>query len=241
METFSRPPSRGTSDCADPEASWGHRSGGGPGQDSELFFGYYASAATMTREEHGPPVPELGRRPRLPRRTGRRRRCRGRRAGPPRSGRRRRPGRPAPPASERVSGVVMFLRTALVPPVTSPGPASSAEARQCTIGTHRFAPHPVCCSVRRQARRRFLRAADLVLGRNMLAGYQEQGPSLSGHPALVRSTGPSSLRSWTDRHHGGSVSMDAWRGCAPGGGSPTPSARCGEEEGTVPVSSNPMI
>ena len=56
------PPSRGTSDCADPEASWGHRSGGGPGQDSELFFGYYASAATMMREEHGPPVPELARR-----------------------------------------------------------------------------------------------------------------------------------------------------------------------------------
>jgi hypothetical protein len=62
VETFSRPPSRGTSDCADPEASWGHRSGGGPGQDSELFFGYYASAGTMMREEHGPPVPELARR-----------------------------------------------------------------------------------------------------------------------------------------------------------------------------------
>jgi hypothetical protein len=62
VETFSRPPSRGTSDCADPEASWGHRCGGGPGQDSELFFGYYASAATMMREEHGPPVPELARR-----------------------------------------------------------------------------------------------------------------------------------------------------------------------------------
>jgi hypothetical protein len=62
VETFSRPPARGTSDCADPEASWGHRSGGGPGQDSELFFGYYASAATMMREEHGPPVPELARR-----------------------------------------------------------------------------------------------------------------------------------------------------------------------------------
>jgi hypothetical protein len=61
-ETFSRPPSRGSSDCADPEASWGHRSGGGPGQDSELFFGYYPSAATMMREEHGPPVPELARR-----------------------------------------------------------------------------------------------------------------------------------------------------------------------------------
>ena len=34
----------------------------GPGQDSELFFGYYASAVTMIREEHGPPVPELTRR-----------------------------------------------------------------------------------------------------------------------------------------------------------------------------------
>jgi hypothetical protein len=62
VETFSRPPSRGSSGCADPEASWGHRSGGGPGQDSELFFGYYASAGTMMREEHGPPVPELARR-----------------------------------------------------------------------------------------------------------------------------------------------------------------------------------
>jgi hypothetical protein len=61
-ETFSRPPPRGTRDCADPEASWGHRSGGGPGQDSELFFGYYASAATMMRDEHGPAVPELTRR-----------------------------------------------------------------------------------------------------------------------------------------------------------------------------------
>jgi hypothetical protein len=62
VETFSRPPPRGSSDCADPEASWGHRSGGGPGQDSELFFGYYPSAATMMRDEHGPAVPELARR-----------------------------------------------------------------------------------------------------------------------------------------------------------------------------------
>ena len=62
VETFSRPPPHGSRDCADPEAWWGHRAGGGPGQDSELFFGYYASAATMMREEHGPPVPELARR-----------------------------------------------------------------------------------------------------------------------------------------------------------------------------------
>ena len=62
VETFSRPPPHGTSDCADPEASWGHRKGGGPGQDSELFFGYYASAGTMMREEHGPAIPEPARR-----------------------------------------------------------------------------------------------------------------------------------------------------------------------------------
>ena len=48
----------------------------------------------------------------------------------------------------------------------------------------------VCCSVRcRQARHRFVRTAGLRLGRKTLAGYQEQGPSLSSHPALVRSTG----------------------------------------------------
>jgi hypothetical protein len=62
LETFSRPPPKGTSDCADPEASWGHRKGGGPGQDSELFFGYYLNAATMMPDEGGPAVPELTRR-----------------------------------------------------------------------------------------------------------------------------------------------------------------------------------
>jgi hypothetical protein len=62
LETFSRPPPRGTSHCADPEASWGHRRGGGAGQHSELFFGYYPQAATMIGDEHGPAVPELIRR-----------------------------------------------------------------------------------------------------------------------------------------------------------------------------------
>ena len=33
METFSRPPPRGTRDCAGPEDSWGHRSGGGRPSD----------------------------------------------------------------------------------------------------------------------------------------------------------------------------------------------------------------
>lgn len=62
VETFSRPPARGSSDCADPDASWGHRTTNLPGPKGELFFGYHLSAATMTADEHGPPVPELARR-----------------------------------------------------------------------------------------------------------------------------------------------------------------------------------
>ncbi|MGO9081779.1 MAG: hypothetical protein ACLQDY_22510 [Streptosporangiaceae bacterium] len=62
VESFSRPPHHGSSDCADPEASWGHRNSNLPGPKGEMFFGYYLSAATMTRDEDGPPVPELTRR-----------------------------------------------------------------------------------------------------------------------------------------------------------------------------------
>lgn len=64
LETFSRPPPRDadTTCCADPEASWGHRNSNLPGPKGELFFGYYLSTATMTRDEHGPAVPELARR-----------------------------------------------------------------------------------------------------------------------------------------------------------------------------------
>ena len=62
LETFSRPPPRGTSDCADPEASWGHRKNNLRHDDDELFFGYYLSAAVMVPDEQGPPVPELARR-----------------------------------------------------------------------------------------------------------------------------------------------------------------------------------
>jgi hypothetical protein len=62
LETFSCPPPARGGDCADPEASWGHRRGDSPGQKDELFYGYYISAGTMVREENGPPVPELARR-----------------------------------------------------------------------------------------------------------------------------------------------------------------------------------
>jgi hypothetical protein len=62
VESFSRPPHHGSKACADPEASWGHRTTNLPGPKGEMFFGYYHSAATMTREETGPEVPGLTRR-----------------------------------------------------------------------------------------------------------------------------------------------------------------------------------
>ncbi len=57
VETWSRPPRHGSTECADPEAAWGHRNSGLPGPKGEMFFGYYLSAAVMTREEDGPPCP----------------------------------------------------------------------------------------------------------------------------------------------------------------------------------------
>src|SRR5205823_2780038 len=62
LESFSRPPPRGTSDCADPEASWGHRKNNLLRSQDELFYGWYLSAGIMVPEENGPAVPELARR-----------------------------------------------------------------------------------------------------------------------------------------------------------------------------------
>jgi hypothetical protein len=62
LETFSRPPPRGTGDCAGPEASWGHRRNNLRRDEDELFFGYYLPAAIMVPDEQGPAVPELARR-----------------------------------------------------------------------------------------------------------------------------------------------------------------------------------
>jgi hypothetical protein len=62
LETWSRPPPKKGGDCADPEASWGHRRGDGPGEQDEAFFGYYLQVATTVKDEHGPEVPELVRR-----------------------------------------------------------------------------------------------------------------------------------------------------------------------------------
>jgi hypothetical protein len=62
LESFSRPPPHGTSDCADPEAWWGHRKNNLLRSQDELFYGYYLSAGVMVPEENGPAVPELARR-----------------------------------------------------------------------------------------------------------------------------------------------------------------------------------
>ena len=62
LESFSRPPPHGTSDCADPEASWGHRKNNLLRSQDELFYGYYPSAGVMMPEENRPAVPELARR-----------------------------------------------------------------------------------------------------------------------------------------------------------------------------------
>jgi len=62
LETFSRPPPRGASGCADPEASWGHRRNNLRHDEDELFFGYYLSDAVTVPDEQGPRVPEFARR-----------------------------------------------------------------------------------------------------------------------------------------------------------------------------------
>ena len=62
LETFSRPPPASGGDCADPEASWGHRKNNLLRSQDELFFGYYFSAGIMMAEENGPAVPEFARR-----------------------------------------------------------------------------------------------------------------------------------------------------------------------------------
>jgi hypothetical protein len=62
VETWSRPPRHGSTACADPEASWGHRNSNLPGPRGEMFFGYFLSAAVIVCEEDGPAVPELARR-----------------------------------------------------------------------------------------------------------------------------------------------------------------------------------
>jgi hypothetical protein len=62
LESFSRPPPAKGGDCADPEASWGHRKNNLLPSENELFYGYYLSAGVMMPEENGPTVPELARR-----------------------------------------------------------------------------------------------------------------------------------------------------------------------------------
>ena len=58
LESFSRPPPAKGGECADPEASWGHRKNNLLRSEDELFYGYYFSAAVMMPSENGTAVPE---------------------------------------------------------------------------------------------------------------------------------------------------------------------------------------
>ena len=63
LPDHAEPQTRGKErECADPEASWGHRRGDSPGQKDEAFFGCYLQAATIVKEESGGEVAELVRR-----------------------------------------------------------------------------------------------------------------------------------------------------------------------------------
>ena len=62
LESFSRPPPARGGDCADPEASWGHRKNNLLRSQDELFYGYYLSAGIMMPGENSPAVPEFARR-----------------------------------------------------------------------------------------------------------------------------------------------------------------------------------
>jgi hypothetical protein len=63
VEAWSRPvPADSPGTGTDPEASWGHRNVNRKIQEGEMFYGYYLSAAVMTKDEDGPAVPELARR-----------------------------------------------------------------------------------------------------------------------------------------------------------------------------------
>ena len=57
LESFSRPPPAKGGDCADPEASWGHRKNNLLRREDELFFGYYFSAGIMMPERARPRRP----------------------------------------------------------------------------------------------------------------------------------------------------------------------------------------
>ena len=61
VETFARPGSAGRA-SVDPDTSFGHRKGDAPGQEHEMFLGYYLQLATMVAEVGAPRIPELIRR-----------------------------------------------------------------------------------------------------------------------------------------------------------------------------------
>ncbi len=63
VEAWARPvPAAAAGTGTGPEARWGHRNVVNAVQEGEMFFGYYATAATMVNDEDNPAVPEPVRR-----------------------------------------------------------------------------------------------------------------------------------------------------------------------------------
>ena len=57
VETWSRPPRHGSAECADPEASWGHRNSSLPGPKGEMFSGYFCRQLSWSPGKTVPPSP----------------------------------------------------------------------------------------------------------------------------------------------------------------------------------------
>ena len=152
VESWSRPPRHGTTACADPEAAWGHRSSNLPGPKGEMFFGYFLSAVVMTREEHGPPVPELAAANRVLLPSGP-----GPRAGPVDRDARVSPARrhhrrlgcpPRPRAWATRSGEWRQPIQDLHPHDRGPGERTRARSSPTATSTARRHPHRCCSSAR---------------------------------------------------------------------------------------------
>ena len=135
LESFSRPPPARGGDCADPEASWGHRKNNLLRSQDELFFGYYFSAGDHDARGERPGRPRV--RPPLdpvvlPARPGPRARARADRDARRRDPARRRPRRLRlrPPRRRRLGDAAARRRRPARPGPAPPRPRPQGHPRR---------------------------------------------------------------------------------------------------------------
>ena len=249
LGSFSRPPPPRDGDCADPEASWGHRKNNLLRSENELFFGYYLSAAVMMPDENGPARPRA-RPPRhpllVPARPGPRpgpradRDARGRhparrhprrlRLRPPR---RRRLGDPAPPGRARSSSRTSTPTTAAprAPTRARSSPTGTCTARaapRAAAGTRAARPPRAAGE---QAARRTTRRPPRPPATSSAASPPTTPTATTGcsaPPPWARSAAPSGPTPWP------------WTGTGPRSSAPPehPQACCTQQTITVPPEIN---